>query len=798
MRSRTKRAASPTTPASPPPAVVRRRNSTHKTRSKSTDDEAEDAAANLRRLALHCGCISCPCAGFRRKNEPLSPDRTWIRSIPKSTICSTCDHPLANHSDLVANISPADQQQLIKIAADVESLIDRLKSQESSSVKHVLFELLKALQKTMRSREPNVMKTFPKTFGMPPFQEPTAIRLVAAYLSCLRLSEAGAAIQVSIALMYLKTLNSWDVPAPESLLEKADPDYKLMFSRWLFFCSLPKTYKSIPCYDAVSCFGRKFLLSTNTAFQNVLNTKCKQLKKARDSVESFAVKFQKFLSKEYDLQEDRLDPEAVYRFEQALITGFHESLNVLPLKLELSSTSELHNGELNGVEFDDEKPSTSFTLPPVPDGRRKKLPKNDKTPLCSPKKWERTNVDFPLELIESGIKRNEAEKASRDIDRTFKPKDDPFYVAVKRLESVKKEIEEGVIWFRVIANSLDPTQDEEELTWLLDVVKLFVKQLPKMPIEYVTRIVFDHRQQTMVLLKKDYGVTGGICFREFDTQGFSEIVFCAVYGNQQIRGYGTHLMNHLKDYSIRSRKIYHLLTYADEFATGYFKKQGFTENITLPYQQYNGYLKHYEGATLMECQLHPKVVYTDLPSFLLRSRDLYKCMARESHPYLRLKYGGIEHLFKEKKESAILPISKIPGVNQLDDRGKGVAPSAFSNSDLLSTLRTVHRKIKEDQHSWPFLEPVEASDVPEYYEHIFYPIDLTTIGERIDRKYYNHEHLFIADLNRMFDNCYKFNGIDTEYYKAGYYLHKRFRQLWKHYFPTSALKVSLPAQEPLI
>lgn len=39
-----------------------------------------------------------------------------------------------------------------------------------------------------------------------------------------------------------------------------------------------------------------------------------------------------------------------------------------------------------------------------------------------------------------------------------------------------------------------------------------------------------------------------------------------------LQGYGTHMMNTLKDYSIR-HSILHFLTYADESAIGYFRKQ---------------------------------------------------------------------------------------------------------------------------------------------------------------------------------------------------------------------------------
>ena len=64
-------------------------------------------------------------------------------------------------------------------------------------------------------------------------------------------------------------------------------------------------------------------------------------------------------------------------------------------------------------------------------------------------------------------------------------------------------------------------------------------------------------------------------------------------------------MNHLKDYHIQNG-IYHFLTYADEFAIGYFKKQGFSMTIGLTKSVYHGYIKDYEGATLMWCELHPK------------------------------------------------------------------------------------------------------------------------------------------------------------------------------------------------
>lgn len=48
--------------------------------------------------------------------------------------------------------------------------------------------------------------------------------------------------------------------------------------------------------------------------------------------------------------------------------------------------------------------------------------------------------------------------------------------------------------------------------------------------------------------------------------------FVMAFSSCFTQGYGTHLMNHLKEYHIK-HNILNFLTYADEYAIGYFKKQ---------------------------------------------------------------------------------------------------------------------------------------------------------------------------------------------------------------------------------
>lgn len=166
-----------------------------------------------------------------------------------------------------------------------------------------------------------------------------------------------------------------------------------------------------------------------------------------------------------------------------------------------------------------------------------------------------------------------------------------------RDEAAKLEEKRNAIEFHCISNSLTEKVPKQTMLWLIALQNVFSHQLPRMPKEYITRLVFDPKHKTLALIK-DGRPIGGICFRMFPSQGFTEIVFCAVTSNEQVKGYGTHLMNHLKDYHIRNG-VFHFLTFADEFAIGYFKKQGFSKDIKLSKAVYQGYIKDYEGATLM-------------------------------------------------------------------------------------------------------------------------------------------------------------------------------------------------------
>lgn len=72
----------------------------------------------------------------------------------------------------------------------------------------------------------------------------------------------------------------------------------------------------------------------------------------------------------------------------------------------------------------------------------------------------------------------------------------------------------------------------------------------------------------------------------------------------------------------------HFLTYADNYAIGYFKKQGFTKEITLDKQKWMGYIKDYEGGTIMQCSMIPRIRYLEAARMLAKQKEAVHAKTR--------------------------------------------------------------------------------------------------------------------------------------------------------------------------
>lgn len=231
-----------------------------------------------------------------------------------------------------------------------------------------------------------------------------------------------------------------------------------------------------------------------------------------------------------------------------------------------------------------------------------------------------------------------------------------------REESLKREEEAGRLKFECLAN--DGINDH--MVWLIGLKNIFARQLPNMPKDYIVRLVMDRSHKSVMVIRHNQ-VVGGITYRPYVSQKFGEIAFCAITADEQVKGYGTRLMNHLKQHARDVDGLTHFLTYADNNAVGYFIKQGFTKEINLEKDRWQGYIKDYDGGILMECKIDPKLPYTDLSTMIRRQRQAIDEKIRELSN-CHIVYPGIDF---QKKEAGIpkrlIKVEEIPGLSKFPE-----------------------------------------------------------------------------------------------------------------------------------
>lgn len=252
----------------------------------------------------------------------------------------------------------------------------------------------------------------------------------------------------------------------------------------------------------------------------------------------------------------------------------------------------------------------------------------------------------------------------------------------------------GVIEFRVVNND----NSKEHMMILTGLKNIFQKQLPKMPREYIARLVFDRSHVSIAVIRKPLTVVGGITFRPFESRTFAEIVFCAISSTEQVRGYGAHLMNHLKDYvrNAYDSRIMHFLTYADNYAIGYFKKQGFTKEITLDKSLWMGYIKDYEGGTIMQCTMLPRIRYLDANKILLIQKAAIMRKIREISKSHIVRPGLT--IFRTKQNTSTTPTTTTISTNSNTNSNKSKA-KASSNNNKNKKKKKRGNKIGDDDEN---------------------------------------------------------------------------------------------------
>ncbi|NXG53410.1 KAT2A acetyltransferase, partial [Psilopogon haemacephalus] len=645
---------------------------------------------------------ACKCNGWKNPNPPTAPRMDLQQPVTNlSEPCRSCSHALADHVSHLENVSEEEINRLLGMVVDVENLFMSVHKEEDTDTKQVYFYLFKLLRKCILQMSQPVVEG---SLGSPPFEKPNieqgVLNFVQYKFSHLPPKERQTMYELS--KMFLLCLNYWKLETPSQFRQRSQSDdvatYKVNYTRWLCYCHVPQSCDSLPRYETTHVFGRSLLKSIFTVTR-------------RQLLEKFRV------------EKDKLVPEK----RTLILTHFPKFLSMLE--------EEIY-GENSPIWEAD------FTVPAAEGAQLVSRPAAVST------------VAVPSTPLFSKKLSSSSSAASMD---TSTPEPLPGRAGEKRKLPESLTLEDAK---RIRVMGDIPMELVNE--------NVFSHQLPRMPKEYITRLVFDpcvargrgggglgvscltlgpaaHRKHKTLALIKDGRVIGGICFRMFPTQGFTEIVFCAVTSNEQVKvGLG-----------------------AGWAAAAGHGVGGFSKDIKVPKSRYLGYIKDYEGATLMECELNPRIPYTELSHIIKKQKEIIKKLIERKQAQIRKVYPGLT-CFKEGVRQ--IPIESVPGIRECCWGHKELKDP----DQLYNTLKNLLAQIKTHPSAWPFMEPVKKSEAPDYYEIIRFPIDLKTMTERLKNRYYVTKKLFIADLQRIITNCREYNPPDSDYCKCANTLEKFF------------------------
>ena len=188
---------------------------------------------------------------------------------------------------------------------------------------------------------------------------------------------------------------------------------------------------------------------------------------------------------------------------------------------------------------------------------------------------------------------------------------------------------------------------------------------------------------------------------------------------------------------------------------------------------------------MMECYVHPSIDFTRVPEMLEAQRKFIlsrvKRVANSSQVYPPLSASFSPNLegISRAHHSAARAL-QIPGMVQAGwtmqdlvvSTGQGKETDR-QKSALKTELISMIRKIEEQQFAWPFREPVDPAEVPDYLNVIKEPIDLSTIEKRIRQdNHYKAKQMLFDDLMLMVNNCKLYNEETSTYVECAVSLEK--------------------------
>lgn len=413
-----------------------------------------------------CQEENCKCNGFKPKE---SKDE-----------CKTCTHDQSSHIRQFSEHTIAQIDRTFLTVLDIESLFGLIIKEEDAETKQIYYFLFKLLRKSVLCQSEMSVEGH---LGKPPFEQPSITKSVLNFIFSKYEKSGELELQnmFEASKLFLYCFNMWKFESPSIFSkrhlfesQKKLALYKLNYTRWMCYNFVPSFCECLEKYETIAVFGVTFLGLVFPVIKKEIQEKFVR-EKDKVPVEKRVI-FSTYLPRFLNCLEQELAQENSEIWKQNV--SFSNSV------YEAEIYNMLKGENLNVPYFESFKPKPSTDKVT----RRRAHEISEKRKLeekeCDKSKKHKSEGDAPDLLVKELVGEVEAETAESNEAALFS-------AMASRDETARNEQKRGLIEFHVINNRLDVDPDDKILIWLLMVKNVFSHQLPRMPREYITRLVFD-------------------------------------------------------------------------------------------------------------------------------------------------------------------------------------------------------------------------------------------------------------------------------------------------------------------
>ncbi|CAF0727334.1 unnamed protein product [Didymodactylos carnosus] len=100
----------------------------------------------------------------------------------------------------------------------------------------------------------------------------------------------------------------------------------------------------------------------------------------------------------------------------------------------------------------------------------------------------------------------------------------------------------------------------------------------------------------------------------------------------------------------------------------------------------------------------------------------------------------------------------------------------------IKACKTILNELIKNESSWPFKNPVDYKQYPDYLDVIKQPMDFQTMKMKMKTNQYENKDDFVMDIRLIFDNCELYNEDDSPVCQAAHLLRDYFETTWTKQF----------------